>query len=157
MNLKQKLTCLTRWFLFGNQIVDAGNAMHEGKPPAFQDESNAKKDGYLQYVSNGMRVRVDLDDGKTINVGNSFDTDCYIDSPNLSKNHANFKRDGNQYFVEVPKDSDGETLVDGKKVDQGGSEKLRDGSVISLGGYVVRFYRRPSISDGLMKYAGTEG
>ena len=156
MNLKQKLTCLTRWFLFGNQIVDAGNATHEGKPLAFQDESNAKKDGYLQYVSNGMRVRVDLDDNKTINVGNSFDTDCYIDSPNLSGKHADFTREGNQYFVEVP-DSGGETFVDGEKVAQGDKKPLRDGSVISLGGYIVRFYRRPSISDGLMKYAGTEG
>ena len=155
MNVRQKLTWLTRWFLFGNQIVDGCDAMQEGETVAFQDESESRKDGYLQYVSNGLRVRVDLDDGKTINVGNSFYTDCYIDSPDISEKHANFTRQGNEYYVEDNHSRQG-TFVDGEKVPEGEKKMLHDGSIIKLGEYILRFYRRPAIgSDGRMKYAGT--
>ena len=87
--------------LLGRQASDGG----QEKPSGEQAEDSANpprvpesRDGFLQYLENGLIVRIYLKEGVT-RVGRSRHMDYSVRSPSVSRAHAEFVRRNGRYFV----------------------------------------------------------
>ena len=78
-----------------------------------------------------------LDGGKVV-LGRSKDADVQVEDANVSRRHAELRREGPSWWV-VDLDSTNGTEVNGKRVRKA---KLADGDRIALGGSELRFAKR---------------
>jgi pSer/pThr/pTyr-binding forkhead associated (FHA) protein len=68
-------------------------------------------------------------DGPTASLGRSKECDCVLDDPNVSRRHAELRREGSTWWL-VDLDSTNGTELNGKRVQKA---KLSEGDTITLG------------------------
>ena len=110
------------------------------------DSGHEVKDGYLQYLENGLPVFLDLKEGETT-VGRSNNADCSLDSELVQGKHAKFSRsqgkEGTEYIIYDTSSGAG-TYVNGERIPDNGWKRLTPGSEIRLADVRMTFMRRPT-------------
>ena len=141
---------LKDWFrrlLFGEQMLSVANAAGSGSFRASVAERQPEfaKDGYLQYLENGVRVRLDLDKRVT-KVGRSNSMDCCLEDPRVSGGHALFIRNKEGHYYVKDVSSDGETYLNGERI-SGTRSELKPGYEVRLATVRMIFGRRSVAED----------
>jgi pSer/pThr/pTyr-binding forkhead associated (FHA) protein len=80
-----------------------------------------------------------LEGGKVV-LGRSKDADVRVEDANVSRRHAELRREGDSWWI-VDLDSTNGTELNGKRVSRA---KLADGDTITLGATELAFERRTS-------------
>ena len=85
-----------------------------------------------------MSGRTHALEGARVVLGRSKDCDLQVEDANVSRRHAELRREGPDWWV-VDLDSTNGTELNGKRVSK---SKLNDGDTITLGGTELAFARR---------------
>ncbi len=113
-------------------------------PPA-QGDTTLAQACLILYSGEAAGRRFALD-GVAVSLGRSPDCDVCVESPSVSRHHAELKPQGDLYVLHDMESSNG-CHVNGRRIEA--PTTLQDGDVLRLGHMALKFYARQSL-DGLM-------
>jgi Protein of unknown function (DUF3662)/FHA domain len=123
------------------QVEPGATMIYKAKPPQPTEAASPAELGLEEErFAVTMNGRVHPLDGTRVVLGRSKDCDIRVEDANVSRRHAELRREGPSWWL-VDLDSTNGTDVNGKRVSR---SKLDDGDTIMLGGTELTFGRKPA-------------
>ena len=122
-----------------SQVTPGATMIYKAKPPQPTEAVSAAELGVEEETySLTLNGRTHAVAGRKVALGRSKDCDVQVEDPNVSRRHAELRREGPAWWI-VDLDSTNGTELNGKRVQKA---KLNDGDTITLGGASLLFAKR---------------